>query len=143
VVEWIAWSEIVLERWDDALRHFTKGVEFAVRADHRLTLPHLLVGQGFVLNWRFIDRDETLTLCLKHCTLTHRMGDWSTSAAASIITMRATLDALVLRKVTPQEAMSSGALKVEGDASRFALLFGMLDQPSGLMFDVLKPGAGR
>jgi hypothetical protein len=37
----------------------------------------------------------------------------------------------------------SGALKVAGDPSKFALLFGMLDQPGTLMFDVLTPGEGR
>jgi len=49
VVDLIGWSEVVLERWDDALRHFSKGVEFAARAGHRLTLPYLLTGQVFVL----------------------------------------------------------------------------------------------
>jgi alkyl sulfatase BDS1-like metallo-beta-lactamase superfamily hydrolase len=110
----------------------------AIRLD-----PAKAAGQSFVLNWRFTDRDETLTLCLRHCTLTHRMGDWSAAAAAAITTTRATLDALVLRKVTAQDALASEALEVEGDASRFAQLFGMLDQPSGLMFEVLRPGAGR
>jgi len=110
----------------------------AIRLD-----PAKAAGQSFVLNWRITDRDETLVLCLKHCTLTHRIGDWSTSAAAAITTTRATLDKLMLRAVTPQDALSSGTLKVDGDASRFALLFGMLDQPSGLMFEVLRPGDGR
>jgi alkyl sulfatase BDS1-like metallo-beta-lactamase superfamily hydrolase len=71
------------------------------------------------------------------------MSDWSAAAAAAITTTRATLDALLLRKVSPQEALGTGALEVEGDASRFALLFGMLDQPSGPMFEVVRPGAGR
>ena len=110
----------------------------AIRLD-----PAKAAGQSFVLNWRFTDRDETLSLCLKHCTLTHRMGDWSAAAATAITTTRAVLDDLVLRKITAQEALGSGDLKVDGDPSRFALLFGMLDQPPGLMFDVLKPGAGR
>jgi alkyl sulfatase BDS1-like metallo-beta-lactamase superfamily hydrolase len=110
----------------------------AIRLD-----PAKAAGQSFVLNWRLTDRDETLSLCLKHCTLTHRMGDWSGAAAAAITTTRAILDDLVLRKITAQDALASGVLKVDGDPSRFALLFGMLDQPTGLMFDVLKPGAGR
>jgi len=110
----------------------------AIRLD-----PAKAAGQSFVLNWRFTDRNETLSLCLGHCTLTHRMGDWSGVATATITTTRAILDDLVLRKITAQEALGSGALKVDGDPSRFALLFGMLDQPPGLMFDVLKPGAGR
>ena len=41
------------------------------------------------------------------------------------------------------EASPDGALKVDGDVSRFAALFAMLDQPPGLMFDVLTPGEGR
>jgi len=105
--------------------------------------PAKAAGQSFVLNWRFTDRDETLALSLKHCTITHRMGDWSPVAAASITTTRATLDDLVLGKTTAPEALGSGALKVEGDASRFALLFAMLDQPANMMFDILTPGEGR
>ncbi len=100
-------------------------------------------GQSMVLNWQFIDRDEKLALTLKHSTLSHRMGEWSGSAAASITTTRATLDAIVLRKTAAVEAMQAGALRIDGDPSKFALLFGLLDQPAGFMFDVLTPGEGR
>ena len=48
-VVWIGWSDALLERWDDALRHFDKAVEFATRAGRALALPHLLVGRVFVL----------------------------------------------------------------------------------------------
>jgi DNA-binding CsgD family transcriptional regulator/RecA/RadA recombinase len=51
-VEWIGWSEIMLGRWDAALRHFRKAVDFAVRHDCRLTLPRLLLGQVFALRSR-------------------------------------------------------------------------------------------
>jgi alkyl sulfatase BDS1-like metallo-beta-lactamase superfamily hydrolase len=95
-------------------------------------------GQSMVLNWHFTDRGEKLAL-----TLSHRMGEWSGSAAASITTTRATLDALVLRKTTAPEAMQAGALRVDGDPSRFAVLFGLLEQPAGFMFDILTPGEGR
>jgi alkyl sulfatase BDS1-like metallo-beta-lactamase superfamily hydrolase len=125
----------------DTLAGLSTGVFFdalAIRLD-----PAKAAGHSFVLNWRFTDRDETLSLCLKHCTLTHRMGDWLSAADAAITTTRVILDDLVLRKITAQDALSSGVLKVDGDQSRFALLFGMLDQPPGLMFDVLKPGVGR
>jgi linear primary-alkylsulfatase len=110
----------------------------AIRLD-----PTKAAGESFVLNWRFTDSDETLVLALKHCTITHRMADWSAAAAASITTTRATLDDLVLRTITAPEALGSGALKVEGDASRFALLFAMLDPPGSMMFDILTPGEGR
>lgn len=48
-VVWIGWCDALLERWDDALRHFDKAVEFATRAGRVLALPHLLVGQVFAL----------------------------------------------------------------------------------------------
>jgi DNA-binding NarL/FixJ family response regulator len=51
-LEWIGWSEVLLGRWDDALRHFSKGVTFAAAAGLRLILPHLLVGQVYVLRSR-------------------------------------------------------------------------------------------
>jgi alkyl sulfatase BDS1-like metallo-beta-lactamase superfamily hydrolase len=100
-------------------------------------------GQSMAINWRFTDRDETLVLTLEHSTLTHRLGEWSDTAEASIITTRAVLDAVVLRKITVPEAMASGAIRIEGDPARFALLFGLLDQPGSMMFDILTPGEGR
>jgi alkyl sulfatase BDS1-like metallo-beta-lactamase superfamily hydrolase len=100
-------------------------------------------GQSMAINWRFTDRDETLVLTLEHSTLTHRLGEWSDAAEASITTTRAVLDAVVLRKTTAPEAMASGAIRIEGDPTRFALLFGLLDQPGGMMFDILTPGDGR
>jgi alkyl sulfatase BDS1-like metallo-beta-lactamase superfamily hydrolase len=110
----------------------------AIRLD-----PAKAAGQSMVLNWHFTDRAEKLALTLKHCTLSHRIGQWSGQAAASITTTRATLDAIVLGKTTAPEAMTSGGLRIDGDASRFAVLFGMLEQPTSLMFDILTPGEGR
>ena len=110
----------------------------AIRLD-----PAKAAGQDFVLNWRFTDRDEEVTLTLKNCTLSHRMGERAEKAVASITTTRATLDALVLRKTTAPEALQSRALKIEGDLSAFAQLFGMLDQPGSMMFAILTPGEGR
>ena len=100
-------------------------------------------GESMILNWQFTDRAEKLVLTLKHSTLTHRLGEWSDTASTSIITTRAMLDSIVLRKTTPPDAIASGALRIEGDPSRLAALFGMLEQPAGFMFDILTPGAGR
>ncbi|HTR86294.1 MAG TPA: alkyl sulfatase dimerization domain-containing protein [Reyranella sp.] len=125
----------------DTIRGLSTGVFFdmmAVRID-----PAKAAGQAMVVNWHFTDRNEKLALTLKHCTLTHRLGDWSDKAAASIVTTRATLDAITLGRVKVPEALASGALRIEGDGTRLAALFGMLDQPSDLMFDILTPGEGR
>src|SRR5262249_42111319 len=48
-VVWIGWSDALLERWDDALRHFGKAVEFASRTGRLLVLPHMLVGYVLAL----------------------------------------------------------------------------------------------
>jgi len=100
-------------------------------------------GESMAINWRFTDRNETLVLTLEHSTLTHRLGEWSDAAQASITTTRATLDAIMLRKITVPEAMASGTFGIEGNASKLALLFSLFDQPGSMMFDILTPGEGR
>jgi len=109
----------------------------AVRLD-----PARAAGQAMVINWHFTDRDERLALTLSRCTLSHRPGERS-DAAASITTTRATLDAVIPGRTKIADALASGAIRIDGDGARLAALFGMLDQPSGLMFDVLTPGEGR
>ena len=81
--------------------------------------PAKAAGQSFVLNWRFTDRAEEMTLTLKHCTLTHRMAERADKPAASVTTTRATLDALLLSKTTAPEALQSGALKIEGEFDHY------------------------
>ena len=96
-------------------------------------------GQSMVINWRFTDRDERLAQTLKHSTLTHRMGEQSPVAAASVTTTRKVLDEIILGLVKPMEALAAGAFRIEGDPTRPALLFSMLEPPGGIMFDVLTP----
>jgi alkyl sulfatase BDS1-like metallo-beta-lactamase superfamily hydrolase len=110
----------------------------AIRLD-----PAKAAGQSMVLNWRFTDRGETLVLTMKNCTLTHRPGEWSDAADASVTTTRAVLDSTVLGKRVVQDAVKEGLIVIEGDATRLAVLFGALDPPANLMFDILTPGEGR
>jgi len=110
----------------------------AIRLD-----PAKAAGQSMTLNWHFTDRSEKLVLTLRHSTLTHRMNEWSDKALASITTTRETLDAIVLQRLAPPEAIMSGKLAIEGDLSRLAGLFGMLDRQVRMMFDILTPGEDR
>ena len=110
----------------------------AIRLD-----PQKAADQSMVVNWRFTDRGEMLVLTLGHCTMTHRLGEWSDSANASIITTRAVLDSIVLGKRPIQDAVREGLIKIEGDPTRLAVLFAALDPPANLMFDILTPGDGR
>ncbi len=96
-------------------------------------------GHRFTINWRFTDTGEDLVLTLQNATLSHVMGKQASSAAASVTTTRATLDALALRRTTPDQALRSGALAVTGDGQLLSGLFGMLDDFE-LMFDILTPG---
>ena len=125
----------------DTLAGLTSDVFFdlmAIRLD-----PAKAAGQSMIVNWHFTDRAEKLVLTLDHCTLSHRLGEWSDAAAAAITTTRATLDAIVLQKIAMPDAVASGAVRIDGDLSRFAALFGMLEQPGSMMFDILTPGEGR
>ena len=110
----------------------------AIRLD-----PTKAAGQSLVVNWRFTDRDEKLVLTLKHCTLTHRMGETATNADVSVTTTRATMDQIVMRKLTIPDALASGALKLEGEIPKLGALFAMMDPPAGMMFEILTPGEGR
>lgn len=100
-------------------------------------------GQSLVVNWRFTDRNETLALTLKHSTLTHRMGEVAANADVSVTTTRATMDQIVMRKLTISDALASGALKLEGEIPKLGALFSMMDPPAGMMFDILTPGENR
>ncbi|TDV57600.1 helix-turn-helix transcriptional regulator [Actinophytocola oryzae] len=51
-VLWVGWSEILLDHWYDAARHYDKAVDLAVRASNGLVLPNLLVGQVMALRSR-------------------------------------------------------------------------------------------
>ena len=104
--------------------------------------PAKTAGKSFIINWTFTDRDERLAMTLKHSTLTHRAG-LSPAASVSIVTTRTTLDAIIMRKLAAPEAVASGALRLEGDASCVVQLFGALDPPSDPMFEILTPGSGR
>jgi len=124
----------------DTLRGLSTDIFFdvlAVRLD-----PAKAAGQAMVVNWHFTDRSEKLALTLRNCTLTHRPGAVD-GAAVSITMTRETLDGIVLGRVKIPDAIASGAMRIEGDGSRLAALFAMLDPPPGLMFDVLTPGEGR
>ena len=110
----------------------------AIRLD-----PAKAAGQSMVVNWHFTDRAEQLALTLGNCTLTHRLGSRSEAAIASITTRRDTLDAIILGRLLMQDALASGAVRIDGDPSRVAALLAMLDPPSTMMFDILTPGEGR
>ena len=85
----------------------------AIRLD-----PSKAAGQSMIVNWRFTDRDETMVMTLRHCTMTHRLGEWSDNAHASITTTRAVLDSIVLGKLAMPDAHQGGPDQDRGRADR-------------------------
>ncbi|MDX3578766.1 helix-turn-helix transcriptional regulator [Streptomyces sp. FL07-04A] len=47
-LSWLAWAEVLLERYPDAERHFTRGLDIARRGRRLHVLPHLLTSKAFV-----------------------------------------------------------------------------------------------
>ncbi len=47
-VAWLAWSELILERHDDALQHLARGLTLAREAGQRYAVPYLLTELAFV-----------------------------------------------------------------------------------------------
>ncbi|MET7452002.1 AAA family ATPase [Streptomyces sp. NPDC005574] len=45
---WLAWAEALLERYAEAERHFTRGLDIARRGGRLHVLPHLLTSKAFV-----------------------------------------------------------------------------------------------
>ena len=110
----------------------------AIRLD-----PAKAAGQSIVVNWDFTDRAEKLSLSLRHCTLSYRMGEWSDAAQDTVTTTRPMLDAILQRETSVPDAVAAGSVRIVGDPARVAGLFAMLDQLGSMMFDIVTPGEGR
>jgi len=70
--------------------------------------------------------------------LTWVPGRQAARADATLALARPVLDALALRQTTLPEAIKAGLMKLDGDATRPAELFAMLDTFE-LMFEIVEP----
>lgn len=106
----------------------------AVRLD-----PEKALGKRWRINWRLQDRSEMVCQTLCNETLTHIMGKQAEAAEATVTTTREVLVGLIIGKVGIEEAMTSGALTIDGDQALLPDLFGMLDTFE-MQFDIVTPG---
>jgi len=95
-------------------------------------------GRRIVINWVFSDLDRCYAVNLENSALTYLADRRSDVADATVTLERAALNRLVLREMTFADAVARGLVRVEGDATQVADLFGLLDDFS-LMFEVLEP----
>jgi len=96
------------------------------------------LGKRLVLEWRFTDTRQDVVLNLDNSALTHVVGARAARPDATLLLTRATLDEIAQQKTTFPAALSSGAIKVEGDPSKLLLLLSMIDTFPG-MFPVIEP----
>ncbi len=80
-----------------------------------------------VLNWRFTDTNQDYVLNLENAALTHRSGQLSDKAQATVTLTRKVLDSVTLMETTFEQQIAAGAIKVTGDIAKLKELLTLLD----------------
>lgn len=99
-------------------------------------------GKKITLNWQFSDSGDRFVLNLENCALTHMSGCHDAKADATLTLDRATFNELVLQRSTVGEAISTGKVQANGDASKFDELMGLMDH-FDRMFAIVEPRTGQ
>jgi len=99
--------------------------------------PEKAAGKKIKINFNFTDINELYTVFLENSTLNNREGN-ADDADSTITTTRATLDNITLGKLTVEEGIKSGAIKVAGTKGKFKELQGMLDD-FDFWFNIVTP----
>lgn len=88
--------------------------------------PKKAAGKKMKIGFNFTDVNELYTLILENSTLNNRIG-LDDDIGTTIVTTRATLNDIMLGKLTVEKGIENGAIKVEGTKGKFNELKGMLD----------------
>ncbi|MNS83009.1 SCP-2 sterol transfer family protein [compost metagenome] len=94
-------------------------------------------GKKTTLNLDFTDLKKKYSLALENGVLNHAPR-FAPNADATLTLSKATLDSIQLRETTLEQAMSSGALKVEGNRAAFTDFMAMLDNYD-FWFNIVTP----
>src|SRR5215471_11740827 len=95
-------------------------------------------GKRIVLNWNFSDNGETFVLRLENSALTYTEGMQAEGADASFSLARATLDEVIAKQTTFQDAIAAGRVEVGGNPARLAELMALMDE-FPRMFEIVEP----
>jgi alkyl sulfatase BDS1-like metallo-beta-lactamase superfamily hydrolase len=95
-------------------------------------------GKRIVLNWSFTDTNETFILNLENSALTYIAGAQAAEADASFTLARGTLDEVIAKLTTFQEAVASGKIKFTGNPMRLGELMALMDE-FPRMFEIVEP----
>ncbi|MFS8182491.1 alkyl/aryl-sulfatase [Pseudovibrio denitrificans] len=94
--------------------------------------------QQIKLNWVFPDTDQKYAMELQNAALSHIEGYQLDNADATVTMDRSTLDNIMLGMETFEEAIQSGMISVDGEASKLTDLLGMLDT-FDFWFNIVRP----
>jgi alkyl sulfatase BDS1-like metallo-beta-lactamase superfamily hydrolase len=97
-------------------------------------------GKKLVLDINFTDLNEPYTLTVENGVLNHAKRA-ATNADAKVSLTKGTLDRIQLGEITPEQAITSGEMKVEGRREAFADFVGMLDK-FPFWFNIVTPNEG-
>jgi alkyl sulfatase BDS1-like metallo-beta-lactamase superfamily hydrolase len=86
-----------------------------------------LGGVRLAINWTFTDLDEQWVLGIEHRTIHYVAGRHDHKAAVTVTTTRDTLIAVNAEELSIDEAVSTGAMTIDGDIEALRLLFAHLD----------------
>src|SRR5215471_5606981 len=95
-------------------------------------------GKHILLNWSFSDTGETFVLRLENSALTYTEGMQAEGADASFSLARATLDEVIAKQTTFQDAIAAGRVEVGGNPARLAELMALMDE-FPRMFEIVEP----
>ena len=82
-------------------------------------------GKKMKIGFNFTDINESYTLFMENATLNNRRGI-DDDVESTIVIARATLDKILLGKLSVEQGLKSGAIKVEGAKGKFKELQEML-----------------
>jgi alkyl sulfatase BDS1-like metallo-beta-lactamase superfamily hydrolase len=95
-------------------------------------------GKTIVLNWQFIDTNQSYVLTLENCALTYLSGAQSAAADASFVLTRDILDAVIAKQTTFADAIAAGSITLTGSAQKLAELMSLMDE-FPRMFELVEP----
>ncbi|MCZ8103078.1 MAG: MBL fold metallo-hydrolase [Burkholderiales bacterium] len=99
---------------------------------------HRAAGLRMTLDWVFPDVGERWRCELSNSALTARAGTDGPPPDATVTVDRATLDAFLMQRTSPAEAVAAGLLRVDGPPGTFARFWGLLDRFEPI-FPIVEP----
>lgn len=99
--------------------------------------PAKLQGTEALLQFRFPDTDETVTVDMRKSVLFPRIGE-TTGAAVTLTLSRSDFNRMLAQQVTLPDLVGDGSALLTGNPAVLQAMFGALDQPDPI-FEIVEP----